>query len=172
MSKAESSKDRKEDTEKKNILSRRYSSPDEMKVGLDADQSYHRRNPSGDASISSSGAADAAEILRNKSQLAIATGDGIETVITLNNKMRQNVTKFSNHSRSYGHLYFWGDYFNNLLKCWEPLLEPFSFVYLYEKVTSTMFISNELLFWFTDKHSRSHPKEEQELHAEQQALFD
>lgn len=27
----------------------------------------------------------------------------------------------------------WGDYFNNALKCWEPLLEPFSCRVLFEK---------------------------------------
>ena len=43
-------------------------------------------------------------------------------------------SKVSNRTRSYGHLYLWGDYFNNLLKCWEPLLESSSFVYVFEEV--------------------------------------
>ena len=36
--------------------------------------------------------------------------------------------------RSYGHANLGGDYFNNIKKCWEPLVAPFSAVYLYEKV--------------------------------------
>jgi hypothetical protein len=43
---------------------------------------------------------------------------------------RKNVLE---HMRSYGHASFGGDYFNNIKKCWEPLLAPFSAVYLYEE---------------------------------------
>lgn len=37
------------------------------------------------------------------------------------------------HLRCYGHSSFGGDYFNNIKKCWEPLVAPFSAVCLYEK---------------------------------------
>ena len=35
----------------------------------------------------------------------------------------------------YGETLFWGDYYNNLLKCWEPFVEPLSLIVIHEKVT-------------------------------------
>jgi hypothetical protein len=34
----------------------------------------------------------------------------------------------------YGSGLLWSDYFNNMLKCWEPLLEPFTVAVIYEEV--------------------------------------
>lgn len=43
----------------------------------------------------------------------------------------------------YGETLLWGDYYNNLLKCWEPFVEPLSLIIIHEKVgamsTSSVF---------------------------------
>ena len=41
-------------------------------------------------------------------------------------------------SKHYASGLLWADYFNNMLKCWEPLVEPLSFVTAYEEVSCTV----------------------------------
>lgn len=40
--------------------------------------------------------------------------------------------------KMYGETLLWADYYNNLLKCWEPLVEPMSFIVIHEKVRSCL----------------------------------
>ena len=44
----------------------------------------------------------------------------------------------------------WGEYFNSLKKCWEPLVEPCSIDFLYEKVPLLIIVDSSLLTPFRD----------------------
>lgn len=39
--------------------------------------------------------------------------------------------------KTYAEGLLWGDYFNSMLKCWEPLFEPFSGAIIHEQVGAT-----------------------------------
>jgi hypothetical protein len=39
----------------------------------------------------------------------------------------------------YGETLLWADYYNNLLKCWEPFVEPLSVIVCHEKVLRVLY---------------------------------
>jgi hypothetical protein len=47
---------------------------------------------------------------------------------------KENTLNSLSRVRMYGEMLVWAEYFNSMLKCWEPLLEPLSVGGLYEQV--------------------------------------
>lgn len=50
--------------------------------------------------------------------------------------IKKNSKEVTMHLRLYGHSNVSGDYFNNIKKCWEPLVAPFSLACLYEETAN------------------------------------
>ena len=55
-----------------------------------------------------------------------------------NAKKKENPVLLLPEVKVYGETLLWADYYNNLLKCWEPFVEPLSLIVIHEKVTSTL----------------------------------
>ena len=51
-----------------------------------------------------------------------------------NAKKKENPVLLLPEVKVYGETLLWGDYYNNLLKCWEPFVEPLSLIIIHEKV--------------------------------------
>lgn len=59
-------------------------------------------------------------------------------------------------SKYYASGLLWADYFNNMLKCWEPLVEPLALVIAYEEVLYFDIFRNEFVespAWHWHHHS-------------------
>lgn len=52
-----------------------------------------------------------------------------------NAKKKENPVLLLPEVKVYGEALLWADYYNNLLKCWEPLVEPLSLILIHEKVS-------------------------------------
>jgi hypothetical protein len=51
-----------------------------------------------------------------------------------NAKKKENPVLSLPEVKMYGETLVWADYYNNLLKCWEPFVEPLSVIAIHEKV--------------------------------------
>jgi hypothetical protein len=51
-------------------------------------------------------------------------------------KVKSNPTLQLSEYKCYAETFFYVDYFNNMLKCWEPLIEPLSAIVMHEQVSS------------------------------------
>lgn len=56
-----------------------------------------------------------------------------------NAKKKENPVLSLPEVKMYGETLVWADYYNNLLKCWEPFVEPLSVIAIHEKVCMFIF---------------------------------
>jgi hypothetical protein len=54
-----------------------------------------------------------------------------------NAKKKENPVLLLPEVKVYGETLLWADYYNNLLKCWEPFVEPLSIIIIHEKVRNS-----------------------------------
>lgn len=60
-------------------------------------------------------------------------------------KLSSNPTLELSHYKCYAETYLFVDYFNNMLKCWEPLIEPVAVILMHEQVIAIYYHIGEIM---------------------------